>query len=427
MGFIRQILGLERDGVPASAGRSAPMAMAGHTVIVANSPDELDALLRKGATSASGQAVTETTAMKVATAFACLRIRTGAIANTPLGIRRRVDDRTREDASDHPAWSVLTRRPNRWQTPQAFKRMMEAHLLLRGHAYAAIIRGVGGRVLSLVPLHPDRVEKVQLDDTTLAFKWTRKDGTTQAIPQEDMFHLLGMTLDGVNGLSVLAHARESIGLSLAMEQHGATTFANGANVSGAFKLPPGRSLTGPQIESLRAQLDEYRQGGSRDGKVIVLEDGLEYQQMALTAEDAQWLAGREFTRIDVCMFFGVQPHLIGITAGNTQLGSSIETQSQGFLTYALEDSFVCWEESIGLQILDWVKNPELYARFNRNAMVRADIKTRWEAYVKAMQWGVMSPNDVLALEDENPRPGGDIYYDPPNMAGGNAGDRNVNP
>lgn len=416
MGFLKDFLSLHRQAD--AGGGVTPRAAVSGQVISVNTPAELAEALRTGGTSSAGQVVTESTALKVAAVFACLRIRTGAIANTPIGIKRRVDDRVRENATDHSAWALFNRKPNRWQTPAQFKRMMEAHLLLRGQAYAVKTRGVGGVITALTPLHPDRVKKHQLPDMSLAFEFQRKDGSKIVIPQEDMFHLTGLSLDGVNGLSVLAYARESIGLALAMEQHGSTVFSQGANVSGAFSLPAGRSLTEEQASALRAQLDEYRQGGSRDGRVIVLEDGLQYTQMALTAEDAQWLGGREFSRTDVCMFFGVPPHLIGVTAGNTQLGSSIETMSQSFVTYSLEDSFTSWEEAIGLQCLYWDKNPELYARFNRSALVRGDIKTRWEAHVKALQWGVKSPNDVLASEDENPRPGGDIYYPPPNTAGG---------
>jgi HK97 family phage portal protein len=361
----------------------------------------------------------------VATVFACLRIRTGALANTPLSIKRRIDERTRVDAIDNPVWAVMNRRPNVWQTPSQFKRMMEGHLLLRGNAYAVKVYGVGQKLIGLIPLHPDRVVKRQRDDNRLEFVWTRKDGGQVLIKQEDMFHLVGLTLDGVNGLSVLSYAREAIGLSLAQEAHGATTFRNGANVSGALKMPEGQYLPPDKIELLRGQMDEYRSGGAKEGKVIVLEGGLEFQQMALSAEDAQWLESREYSRTDVCMFFGVQPHLVGITAGTTQLGSSIEAMGQGFQTYTLEDSYVTWEEAIGLQCLDWDRNPDLYARFNRNALVRADFKTRWEGYVKGLQWGVWSPNDVRALEDENPREGGDIYYPPPNMTATKTGDSNV--
>jgi len=427
MGFLRQMFGLERDGVSPAAAVPAPgpQAMAAGTMVSVSTPAELEEALRIGSVGASGQVVTESTALKVATVFACIRIRSGAIANTPLGIKRRVDDRTRADATDQAAWTLLNRRPNRWQTPATFKRMMEAHVLLRGEAYAVKSRGVGNRIVALTPLHPDRVRKVQLANNELAFEFMRKDGSRTVLPQDDVFNIVGLTLDGVNGLSVLKYARDAIGLALAQEGHGSSVFRNGANVSAAFKLPAGKTLTDEQTASLKTQLDEYRQGGARDGKSIVLEDGLEYEQMALSAEDAQWLQSREFSRTDLCMFFGVQPHLIGITAGNTQLGSSIEAQSQGFVTYALEDSFTGWEETIGLQLLQWDLHPDLYARFNRNALVRGDITTRWNAYVKGMQWGVMSPNEVRALEDMNPRADGDIYYPPPNTAGNATGDNNV--
>lgn len=427
MGWFERLMGTGRGAVadvPSSEPEQIwrlPMASGGERSISVNSSSELAEAMRTGSVGAAGQAVSVDSALTVATVMACVRLRSGAIANMPLGIKERVDERTRKNRADLPVWKILNRRPNRWQRPAEFKRMIEAHVLLRGNGYALKSKGVGGELLALVPMHPDRVKVDQLPDHSLAYTFTRKNGSKVVLPQEDVFHLRGMTLDGVTGLNPIAYMREAISTALAMERHGATVFGQGANVSGAFKLPAGRTLTEEQATSLRSQLDDYRSGGARDGKVIVLEDGLEFQQMALSAEDAQWLAGREFSRVDLCMFYGVMPHLIGITSGNTQLGSSIETQGQGFVTYTLEDSLVAWEEAIGADCLDWLNNPELYARFNRNALVRGDIKTRWEAYVKAMQWGVYSPNKVLEMEDENPREGGDIYYDPPNTAGQSGG------
>jgi HK97 family phage portal protein len=430
--FFRALFGIPpADSAPAHLQGSGPQASGGSTMISINSPQELEEALRTGMTSGSGQPVTEMTAMRTSAVFACVRIRAGAIANMPLDINERVNETTRRDRSDLPVWKVVCRRPNKWQKPAQFKRMMEAHVLLRGNAYALISRGVSGQVLSLTPLHPDRVEPKQLDDQTVVYEFTRKTGGKIVLPKEDVFHLMGLSLDGIKGLNPMAYMRETIGLSLAEEAHGSSVFRNGANVTGAFKLPAGRTLTKEQAESLRAQLDEFRAGGSKDMKSIVLEDGLEYTQMALTAEDAQWIESRKFSRGDIAMFFGVPPHMIGDTDKATSWGTGLETQGQGFVTYTLEDSLTAWEEAIGADLIDWEKNPKIYARFNRNALVRGDIKTRWEAHVKAMQWGVMSPNEVRALEDLNPRLGGDVYYDPPNTAGGDSNNMkdgsNVNP
>ncbi|HEV7283309.1 MAG TPA: phage portal protein, partial [Kaistia sp.] len=326
------------------------------------------------------------------------------------------DERTREDASDAPLWKVLRRKPNRWQTPSQFRRMMQAHLLLHGNAYAMIVRS-RGLVLELVPLHPGRVEVKQADDLSLTYVYTRKDGRRVPLKQSEVFHLVGLTLDGVHGVSPITYARETIGLSLAMEDHGATTFRNGAKVSGILKHPG--KLGDAGIQRLRDSLEDFRSGGEKEGKSLILEEGMDYTRMAMTAEDAQWIESRKFSRTDIAMFFGVPPHMIGDTEKSTSWGTGIEQQSIGFVAYTLEDHLTTWEEAVNRDLVGEADG-DVYARFNRAALVKGDIKARWEAYVKGLQWGVHSPDEVRALEDLNPRADGKggVYYDPPNTAGG---------
>lgn len=386
--------------------------------IVINTPQDLAKALTAAGLTASGSNVTANSAMKVAAVYACVRIRSGVPANMPLHVKRRVDTRTRQDASDHPLWNVLRRKPNRWQTPSQFKRMLGAHLLLRGNAYAMIVRS-RGEVKELIPLHPDRVETRQNDDLSISYVYTRRDGRKVTLEQKEVFHLVGLTLDGVNGVSVITYARETIGLSLAMENHGATVFKNGARVSTVLRHP---ARLGPEgRENLRASLDEYRAGGESEGKALILEEDMDVKPLAMTAEDAQWIESRKFSRTDIAMFFGVPPHMIGDTEKSTSWGTGIETQTRGFVTFCAEDDLTTWEETINRDLIS-DDEPDIYARFNRNALVKGDIKARWEAYTKALQWGVYSPNEVRALEDENPREGGDIYYPPPNTAGEQSND-----
>lgn len=381
--------------------------------IVITTPQELEEALRAGNLTASGATVTPNTAMRVAAVYACVRIISGAVATLPLHIKQRVDERTRKDASDSPLWKVLRRRPNRWQTPSQFRRMLQAHLLLRGNAYAMIVRS-RGIVQELIPLHPDRVETKQNDDLSLTYIYTRKNGSRINLPQKEVFHLVGLTLDGVHGVSALTYARETVGLSLAMSDHGATIFKNGARVSNVLTHP--NKLGKEGLEFLKASLDDYRSGGESEGKALILEEGMDVKPLAMTSEDAQWIESRKFSRTDIAMFFGVPPHMIGDTEKSTSWGTGIEQQSIGFVAYTLEDWLTSWEETIGRDLIG--DNDDLYARFNRAALVKGDIKARWAAYVQALQWGVMSPNEVRALEDLNPRDEGDVFYDPPNTAGG---------
>ncbi|MBZ9985679.1 phage portal protein [Mesorhizobium sp. BH1-1-5] len=369
---------------------------------------ELEEAMRAGSFSSSGTLVTADTAMRSAAVYACTRIRSSVVANLPIDVKLRVDDRTRKDASDHWLWKLLRRRPNRWQTPSQFKRMQETHLLLRGNAYSLIVWS-RGEALELIPLHPDRVECKQADDLSLSYVYTRKDGRQVTLSQKEVMHLVGLTLDGVNGVSVLTYARETIGLDQSMANHGSTIFKNGARVSIVLKHP--QKLGKEGLDFLKASLDDYRSGGESEGKALILEEGMDTSPLAMTSEDAQWIESRKFSRTDIAMFFGVPPHMIGDTEKSTSWGTGLEQQTQGFITFSAEDDLTTWEETITRDLIP-ADEPNLYVRFNRAALVRGDIKTRWEAYSIGRQLKVMSANDVRAMEDMNPIEGGDVYENP---------------
>jgi HK97 family phage portal protein len=382
--------------------------------VTITTPQQLEQALRSGALSASGAVVTPDAAMKTSAVYASVRIIAGAVATLPLQVKRRVDARTREDASDHPLWTLLRRKPNRWQTPSQFRRMMQAHLLLRGNAYAMKVMG-RGQVTELLPLNPDRVEVKQADDLSLTYTYTRKDGRKIVLQQYDVFHLVCLTFDGVNGVTPITYARETIGLALTMENFGATTFKNSAHASLVLKHPGKLGKEGQEF--LRASLDAYRSGGDNEGKALILEEGMDTSPLQMTAQDADWINARAFSRVDIAMFMGVPPSMLGDNSGSdSNWGTGLEQKSLGFVAYTLEDHLTMWEETIARDLIA-EDETDLYARFNRAALVKGDIKARWEAYVKGLQWGVYSPNEIRALEDENPRDGGDVYFDPPNTAG----------
>jgi len=415
MAFWRNLFGGKAVEPPRASYQSA-----GGGVTITTS-HQLEEALRGGVESASGIAVTPDSAMRVSAVYASIRIISGAVATLPLDIKRRVDARTRNDASDHWSWLLLRRKPNRWQTPSQFRRMMTAHLVLRGNAYAMKVIS-RGQVLELIPLNPDRMKCEQNADLSLSYVFTRKDGRQIPLGQSDVMHLVGLSLDGVHGVSAITYAREAIGSSLAMEGHGSTTFKNAARPSSVLTHPGKLGIE--STENLRASLDAYRSGGESEGKALILEEGMDVKPMSMTAEDAQWIEARQFSRVDIAMFMGVPPSMLGDNSGSdSNWGTGLEQKSLGFVAYTLEDYLTTWEETITRDILP-ENEPDLYARFNRAALVKGDIKTRWEAHVKALQWGVSSPNEIRALEDQNPREGGDVFYPPPNMTAPNTGGQN---
>lgn len=376
--------------------------------------DQVRDMLRNGGSTSSGVAVNEASAMRVASAWRCVNIIAGSIATLPLDLIVRVDENIRRPAVGHQLRRVLTVKPNPWQTPSEFRRMMQANLLLRGNAYARKVM-LGNRVEALIPLHPDRVSAKQLDTLAMEYKITGRNGATVTLGQKDILHLRGMSLDGVTGLSVLSNMRESLGLALQTEKAGASLFKNGMLASG-YIAHPGQ-LSDNAARHLKESIDERYSGAENSAKWLLAEEGMELKPLSLSAEDTQWLGARDFQRYDIAMFFGVPPHMIGATDKTTSWGSGIEAQGIGFVTYTLSDWIKTWEESIKRDLVQESEWETLDARFNVNGLLRGDAKARWDGYVKALQWGVYSPNEVRRLEDQNPRDGGDIYYDPPNTAG----------
>lgn len=385
--------------------------------ILIETPSQLEEALRTGNVTTSGAVVTPATAMRNAAVFRCVSLPAGIVATVPMQVKRRMSDNVRHDATDAPIWRVLNRRPNRWQKPAAFKRMMHTHVGLRGNGYAMKVRNAAGEVVELIPLHPDRVQTRQRTDLSVVHIWQRPTGGQLVLRDDEVMHLYKLTLDGVTGVTPLTFAREAVGEALAMSRHGASVFKRGANVSGALKHPG--KLSEEAFARLKEGMADFRAGGDREGETIVLEEGLDYTAVGMNMADSQWIEGRNFSRTEIAMFYGIPPHLIGHTEGNTQLGSSIEQQTQGYLSFGLEDDFTMWEEGVNVDCLDRPGDEDLYMRVNRNALVRGDFAARTAGYVRALQWGWMSPDEVRELEDMNPRPDGDggKYYDPPNTAG----------
>lgn len=378
-------------------------------------PENLRDFLRIGGgmETSSGAVVNDNSAMRVAAAWRCCNIISGTVGSLPLDLIRRESEKVRRPAVGHPLRKVLTVKPNLWQTPSEFRRMMQMHLLLRGNAYALKVR-MGRDVVGLIPIVPDRVLVEQQPDLSLKYTVTLKGGQTRIYQQAEILHLRGMSLDGVKGLSVIAHMRESLGLALQGETAAAKLMKNGQMSSGVFTHP--NKLSPEAYIRLKASIAEN--GGSENaGGTRILEEGMKLETIAMDATDMQFLEQRNFQRYDIAMFFGVPPHMIGATEKSTSWGSGIEQMGIGFVTYTLNDWLVTWQEALKRDVIAEAEWETHDVRFNTQALLKGDSKAQWAAFTAGRQWGIFSPNDVLELLDRNPRtdPGGNEYAVPPNQ------------
>ena len=367
--------------------------------------------------SNSGVRVDELSAMQTSAVYACVKILAESVASLPLHLYVKRKDK-HEFATEHPLYTCLYDTPNEEMTSFEFRETMMTSLLLWGNAYARIIKKKG-HVSELWYLKPYQMT-VERDTATKKLKYTYTDDVTNetiVYKPEQIFHIKGLSVDGVKGLSPIAQAREAIGLSLATEEYGAKFFGNGARPGGVLEHPG--ILKDP--EKLRESWNKVYQGTRNSHKVAVLEEGMKYHSIGIAPEDAQFLETRKYQLNEICRIFRVPPHLVGDLERATF--SNIEHQSIEFVQHTIRPWLVRWEQEISRSLLDEGERLIYYAKFNVDGLLRGDYKSRMEGYAVGRQNGWLSVNDIRRLEDMSPisaEDGGDDYLVNGNMTSANA-------
>jgi len=224
---------------------------------------------------------------------------------------------------------------------------------------------------------------------------------------DDVWHLKGISTDGFTGLSPLSLASEAIGLSIAAEEHGATYFKNGAAAAGIAQYP-GR-LKEDASRRFRESIQDAI-SGSNKFKVLLLEEGATWANIGMNNSDSQFLETRQFQVEDIARIFRVPAILIGHPDKSSTYASA-EQFMISFVTHTIRPWLVRIEKSISKHLLA-ADRQNYFAEFLVDGLLRGDIKSRYDAYAVAVQNTWMSPNEVRAKENMDPRDGGDDYVNP---------------
>jgi len=219
-------------------------------------------------------------------------------------------------------------------------------------------------------------------------------GGVEQYPPEDIVHVPILAPDGVRGQSPVTLAREAIGAALAAEEHAALYFANGAQPSGVLVHPGQLSPEAAQRlrESWRAA-----HGGRNRGGTAVLEGGMEYKPISNTAKDAQLIEARQFAMRLLAAAMRIPPHLLDPSVRGAY--ANVETQSLEFLTFSLQPLLTRFEEAFTRRLFTAQERRRYYAEFLVDGLLRADTRTRYEAYKTAIEAGFMDADE--AREREN--------------------------
>lgn len=368
-----------------------------------------------GTKTVAGVTVNESTVRTSSTYWVCSKAISEDVAKLPLHLYQRGKDGGRDRAVQHPASALMLRAPNPEMSAFTFIEKMQDWALNWGNGLAEIERRRNGKPLYVWPMKPWRTRlKREYITRELVYEYTNPNGQIRKIAPADVLHLRGPTDDGIVGYNVVALAQVSLGMAMAADQFAASFYANRA-IPAAILKHPAKFKDPKAADRLREQFEKLYGGKENQGRVAVLEEGMELKELTMPLADAQFLEQRQFSVSEVCRWFRFPPHKAGDLSRATF--SNIEHQGLEYVTDTLGAWLERWRQEAALKLLTESEREELYFEHLTDALLRGDIKSRHEAYQKALDAGWLSPDEVRQRENLNPLPNseGAVYRVPLNM------------
>lgn len=348
----------------------------------------------------------------------CCNIISEDLAKLPVGMFRARPNGGKEQVRDHYLARLLVR-PNSWQNRLEFFEMMTCNLLLRGNAYACIIRNDRGFPEQLIPIHPDRVGLREAPGGWWFYYVARAGLHEMAaleplpimIANEDMFVIRWQadpqrSLLGMDRLSLL---RESIGIGLAMEQHLARTFGQAARPGGVLMVSG--NVNPERFNQIQAKWQESHGGWRNGGKTAILEGGMTWQQVEMSLEAIEFSAARDYELRAMARCFRLPLHKLGLQGDQTpQNLVQMETLYWNDCVSIYADRWALKLEELG--DLDGVNR---FVQFDYSRILAADVKTSMDVARAGVGSGILSINDARRQLGYPDDPLGDTLLVPSGM------------
>ncbi|MGM0882607.1 MAG: phage portal protein [Bacillota bacterium] len=357
-----------------------------------------------GRSSFTGINVTEMKALQSTAVYACVHILAQTLAMLPLNVYSSLPAGGKARAPDILLNHLLHKAVNSEMSSFRWRETIQGHLGLWGNGYSEIEYNNAGQIIGLWPLRPDRTSPYREPETQeLKYLTILPGGTTVKLPANRVLHIAGFGFDGIKGYNPIDLACQSIGLGLAAEEYGSRFFGNGATVGGVLEHPGELGKEGR--ENVRESFEEMHTGLSNAHRMMILEEGLQYKQIGIPPQTAQYLETRKFQITDIARFYHVPPHMIADLDRSTN--NNIEHQSLEFVKHTMLPWLVRWEQDMDLKFFPKraagrAEAKEYFTKFNINGLLRGDSKSRSEFYHNARLDGWMNADMILELEDMNP-------------------------
>lgn len=329
---------------------------------------------------------------------------------SPAGARVRIDTK---------APARVFRKPNKFQTRSDWLLYKMRSLLMDGNAYSVAKRNDRFEVVEMYPLPPWSVypyvvptgnDISEEDAGSIIYHVSHSQMVDIAqpdvddgwwIPARDMLHVRLQTPHSpLIGESPLVAAKYPTITGTEINKHAASFFSNMARPGGILRHPG--QLSEEAMSRIKQKWDEIA-AGSKTGSTAVIAEGMEFQQLQMTAVDAELAAIYALSERQVFQVFRV-PSFLGGDLADASL-NNVESLTRfylqsclGFYVDHLEEAFTLF---FGLP-----KDEFILFDLDR-ALLAGDLRERMEALGKGVQNGIYAPNEARARENLPPVEDGD--------------------
>lgn len=355
--------------------------------------------------SEDAENVTPYAAENLATVQACVSVVSGTIASLPAYLYRRSTPGRTEDQA-HPLARLIAEGPNARQAWPDFVEWLAASTMLTGNALAELQRDANGAPVGLIPIPWHSVNVMQLPSGRIAYdvaettKWPGTAGRIRRLFEDEVLHVRDRSDDGIVGRSRLSRAGRTVKAAISLNDHARALFDNGIYPSGALQLDG--KLTQEQRNGLRSSIQEMFQGPKKAARFMILDQGVKWEGISISPEDAELLASRKFAVEELCRVFNVPPPLVQDYARNTFTNAA--TAGRWFAQFTLSPLIRKIEAAFARQVISAEDRATRFLEIDMSGLLRGDYEARWQAHKIAVETGILSVNEVREVEGWNPAP-----------------------
>lgn len=303
----------------------------------------------------------------------------------------------------------LINNPNPLQSREEFLQAVVGFYKISGNSYIERVVA-SGQAKELYALRPDRMTVIP-SNTGFPSGYKYKVGMESITWQAD------------NGVSDIRHLKtfhptdDWYGLApieagaYGIDQHNEASkwlmslLQNGGAPSGALKVDKETELTDDQYHRLKSDIDEKYTGAKNAGRPLLLEGGMDWQQMGLSPQNMSIIETKYSSARDISLALGVPPLLL-----NIQGDSTYSNYSEARLAF-YEETVIPLAKHIVSEFNSWFKDELQGNKFDLDIdTIPAIVDKRMQLWSMVDQSSDLTINEKREIKGYEPVDGGDDIY-----------------